>query len=109
MVPVLFIMHVPFEKGKWKMYLYRDDLSAYPDEKEYLLSTYYWSVSSIKEKTMRYQGEPFKVHVVTLKTFWSKRWLCCRLSFFLIVLPVTLFLIVYITGVIGCYDNDLEN
>ena len=87
MVPVLFIMHVPFEKGKWKMYLYRDDLSAYPDEKEYLLSTYYWSVSSIKEKTMRYQGEPFKVHVITLKTYRS----CCRRTCYILIIFFGLF------------------
>ena len=69
-MPVLFVLKTEHRYGNNKAYLNTGDLSAFPEEEEYLVGGYGWEVKKIeKEENLWYGGIPFKGTVIHLG-FW---------------------------------------
>mgnify|MGYP002526425831 CR=1 FL=1 len=52
-VPVLFVMDVKHGGGMWKASLHDGSLSAFPEEKEYLIAMIGWEITGIKQEPQK--------------------------------------------------------
>ena len=66
-VPVLLVMDVMHLSGEEKAFLYDSRCSAFPDEKEYLLSETLWKVTRVSEETLEYKKKKFGGLVIYLE------------------------------------------
>lgn len=73
-VPVLFVMEIDHMDGSFKASLNDKSLSAFPDEKEYLIGFVRWKVKKIKEEILKFRGEPFKVIQIKMKGGREGKW-----------------------------------
>ena len=56
MVPVLFVIEMPYDGGKGKTYLHDDKHSVFPEEEEYLIAGRGFRVKSIEKRQETYKG-----------------------------------------------------